>query len=95
FLKSFKIQITPYGLCHYHFSKPQDQIFRRQISDCKMDGIRNFTAIDDLTRFHYQQNIEYIQNTRIRADIIKIMAEEKLSFTSSLIQDWSLIMETQ
>ncbi|KAL3982977.1 hypothetical protein ACH3XW_49305 [Acanthocheilonema viteae] len=87
--------ITPYGLCHYRFSKLRDKIFRRQINHCKFDGIRNFTAIDDLTQHNYQHSVVYIQNTKSNADIIDIEAEEMMSLKSSLIPDWSLIVETQ
>ncbi|CAG9540873.1 unnamed protein product [Cercopithifilaria johnstoni] len=87
--------ITPYGLCHYRFSKPRDKIFRRQINHCQFDGVRNFTSINGLTQHNYQHSVVYMQNTKSNADIIDIEAEEMMSLKSSLIPDWNLIMEIQ
>ncbi|VDN94674.1 unnamed protein product, partial [Brugia pahangi] len=92
----FKFHITPYGLCHYRFSKPRDKIFRRQINHCQFDGIRNFTTInDDITQHDYQHSVIYMQNTKSNADIIDIEAEEKMILKSLIIPDWSLVVETQ
>uniref|UniRef100_A0A915PZX6 Uncharacterized protein n=1 Tax=Setaria digitata TaxID=48799 RepID=A0A915PZX6_9BILA len=87
--------ITPYGLCHYRFSKPKDKIFRRQINHCQFDGIRNFTLISGLTEHNYQQSVLYIQNTKSNPDIVEIETEEVMTLKSSLISDWSLTVKTR
>uniref|UniRef100_A0A0M3JTY3 Microsomal triglyceride transfer protein (inferred by orthology to a C. elegans protein) n=1 Tax=Anisakis simplex TaxID=6269 RepID=A0A0M3JTY3_ANISI len=82
-VRCFKIIIiTPYGLCSYHFWRPEDKIFKRRVNKCSFDGIRNHSLIASATVHSYEHMIEYIQNAKMNADIAYIEADEKLHITS-------------
>uniref|UniRef100_A0A914RR71 Uncharacterized protein n=1 Tax=Parascaris equorum TaxID=6256 RepID=A0A914RR71_PAREQ len=55
-------QITPYGVCHYRFWRPEDKKFKRRISNCSLEGLRNHSLIQDATLHQYEQNVQYIMS---------------------------------
>uniref|UniRef100_A0A915A4P4 MTP large subunit lipid-binding domain-containing protein n=1 Tax=Parascaris univalens TaxID=6257 RepID=A0A915A4P4_PARUN len=52
--------ITPYGVCHYRFWRPEDKKFKRRISSCSLEGLRNHSLIQDATLHQYEQNVQYM-----------------------------------
>ncbi|VDD89802.1 unnamed protein product, partial [Enterobius vermicularis] len=50
---------TPYGFCHYRFSKPRDKRFRRQMDRCTFEGISNHSLLSGMTLHSYKQDIMY------------------------------------
>ncbi|VDO33519.1 unnamed protein product [Haemonchus placei] len=86
---------TVYGKCQVQFGRPEDKRFRRKINNCKVKGDVNFTRIDGIQPVHYEQDVSYLQNTKIDADIVVIDAIELLRFGAPLHNKWGFTLESR
>nr|CDJ96253.1 CRE-DSC-4 protein [Haemonchus contortus] len=86
---------TIYGKCQVQFGRPEDKRFRRKINNCKIKGDVNFTRIDGIQPVLYEQDVSYLQNTKIDADIVVIDAIELLRFGALLHNKWGFTLESR
>ncbi|KAK6030847.1 hypothetical protein OSTOST_03004 [Ostertagia ostertagi] len=86
---------TVYGKCQVQFGRPEDKRFRRKINNCEIKGEVNFTRIDGLQPVLYEQDVSYVQNTKVDADIVIIDAVELLRFGTPLHNKWGFTLESR
>ncbi|KAH7724370.1 CRE-DSC-4 protein [Aphelenchoides avenae] len=81
---------TPYGLCNYQFSRPQDLRFVRRLRHCEFNMEGNHSLIPEATQFHYDQHVLFRQNKKIDADIVFVDATEHFDIRSPLHDKWNI-----
>ncbi|GMT26043.1 hypothetical protein PFISCL1PPCAC_17340, partial [Pristionchus fissidentatus] len=86
---------TPYGMCSVAFSRPEDKRFRRQMTKCDLKGSTNTTRVDGLLATRYRQDVHYVQNTKVDADIVIIETVEELGLSSPFNDQFGIIVETR
>uniref|UniRef100_A0A914V471 Vitellogenin domain-containing protein n=1 Tax=Plectus sambesii TaxID=2011161 RepID=A0A914V471_9BILA len=85
--------VTPYGICVSKFGRPADKRFTRHTYDCNIRGERNHSLIP-LTTQSYEQKVEYLQNTKVDADIVEVTSVETLKLAADIHAKWSMEAKT-
>ncbi|GMS96502.1 hypothetical protein PENTCL1PPCAC_18677, partial [Pristionchus entomophagus] len=86
---------TPYGMCNLLFTRPDDKRFRRQIDKCDLAGSTNVTRVDGLLFTRYKQDVHYLQNVKVDADIVIIETVEELALASPFDPNFGITVETR
>ncbi|CAJ0932708.1 unnamed protein product, partial [Mesorhabditis belari] len=86
---------SPYGPCQYTFGRPEDKKFRRIVGGCELTGKYNYSRFDGLQVTKYTQDVLYIQNVKLDADIVVIEAVEELTMRSPINRNWGFAAESR
>ncbi|VDL77212.1 unnamed protein product [Nippostrongylus brasiliensis] len=86
---------TVYGRCFVQFGRPEDKRFRRKISNCELKADVNYTRFGGLQPVKYEQDVHYLQNVKIDADIVVIDAIEILTFGTPFHEKWGFTVESR
>ncbi|VDO64681.1 unnamed protein product [Heligmosomoides polygyrus] len=86
---------TVYGKCLVQFGRPEDKRFRRLINNCELKGDVNYTRFGGIQPVKYEQDVSYVQNVKIDADIVIIDAIELLTFRTPFHKRWGFTLESR